>query len=136
LSPLSPTADPTLFATATLHGRLSPLRLGRCWQLRGHQVLSAATPRSFAEIAIDQPFVEDIIGKKLQIGSGLSVDCMTCNRHVIFDVPALARRLGDDHGCMDWDQIKVLYCQPCREAGRADRNLASTSHPRTLGKRR
>jgi len=32
----------------------------------------------------------------------------------MLDVAALARRLGDDYGCMRWDLIKVLYCQPCR----------------------
>ena len=35
------------------------------------------------------PFVEDTLGKKLQAGSGLSVDCMTCHRNVKLDVQAL-----------------------------------------------
>ncbi|MFK0690953.1 hypothetical protein ACFX5Q_22555 [Mesorhizobium sp. IMUNJ 23033] len=43
------------------------------------------------------PFVEDMLGKKVAIGTGLSVDCITCRRHVVLDVPALARRLGDDY---------------------------------------
>lgn len=74
------------------------------------------------------PFVEDTLGKKVAIGTGISVDCITCRRHVVLDVPALARRLGDGHGCMHWDLIKVLYCQPCRDACREDRN---TNHART-----
>jgi hypothetical protein len=81
------------------------------------------------------PFVEDALGKKLQIGSGLSVDCMTCRRHVQLDVKALVDRLGEGHGCMHWDLIRVLYCQPCREAGRGDRNLAFTNHAVTPDKR-
>ncbi|MER8573543.1 hypothetical protein [Mesorhizobium sp. M1374] len=82
------------------------------------------------------PFVEDTLGKKLQIGSGLSVDCMTCRRHVDLDIQALVDRLGEDHSCMHWDLIKVLFCQPCREAGRPDRNISFTSHPKTPGERR
>ncbi|RJT28634.1 hypothetical protein D3227_33880 [Mesorhizobium waimense] len=82
------------------------------------------------------PFVENTLGKKLQIGTGLSVDCLTCHRHVVLDVPALARRLGDDYGCMHWDLIKVLYCQPCRDAGREDRDLTFTNHAVTPDKRR
>ena len=39
------------------------------------------------------PFVENTLGKKLQIGSGLSVDCMTCRRHVRLDDYALVDRL-------------------------------------------
>ena len=76
------------------------------------------------------PFVEDTLGK-LQAGSGLSVDCMTCRRSVKLGVQALVDRLGEDRGCMHWDLIKVLFCQPCRDAGRGDRNLAFTNHALT-----
>jgi len=81
-------------------------------------------------------FVEDTLGKKLQIGSGLSVDCMTCRRHADLDIQALVDRLGEDYGCLHWDLIRVLFCQPCRDAGRPDRNIAFTSHPKTPRQRR
>jgi len=61
---------------------------------------------------------------------------MTCRRHAVPDVPTLAGRLGDDYGCMHWDLIKVLYCQPCREACRDNRNLVFTNHAMTPDKRR
>ncbi|OWK22008.1 hypothetical protein [Mesorhizobium amorphae] len=35
-----------------------------------------------------------------------------------------------------WDLIKVLDCQPCREASRDDRNLVFTNHAVTPDKRR
>ena len=82
------------------------------------------------------PFVENTLGKKLQIGSGLSVDCMTCNRHVKLDVQALVDRLGEDHGCLHRDLITVLFCQPCRDAGRPDRTLVFTNYSRTPEQRR
>jgi hypothetical protein len=34
------------------------------------------------------PFVEDTLGKKVSIGTGLSVDCLTCRRHVVLDFRA------------------------------------------------
>ncbi|WP_245418878.1 hypothetical protein [Mesorhizobium sp. WSM3864] len=34
------------------------------------------------------PFTEDTLGKKLEAGTGLSVDCLTC------------KRLGPHHGCL------------------------------------
>jgi hypothetical protein len=37
------------------------------------------------------------------------------------DVADMAKRLGPDHGCMNWDL--VIYCHECRAAGRDDRNL-------------
>ncbi|WP_436247813.1 hypothetical protein [Mesorhizobium amorphae] len=61
---------------------------------------------------------------------------MTCNRHVKLDVQALVDRLGEDYGCLHWDLIKVLFCEPCRRAGRPDHNLAFTSHLKTPGQRR
>ncbi|WP_192181687.1 hypothetical protein [Mesorhizobium amorphae] len=82
------------------------------------------------------PFVEDTLGKKVAIGTGLSVDCMTCRHSAVLDVAALARRLGDDYGCMHWDLIKVLHCQPCRDAGRPDRNLHFTNRAVTPDARR
>ncbi|MDX8493083.1 hypothetical protein RFN29_16045 [Mesorhizobium sp. VK22B] len=74
------------------------------------------------------PFVEDTLGKTLQIGLGLSVDCLTCHRYVMLDVPTLARRLGEDYGRLHWDLIKVLYCQQYRRRGA----LIATWHSRTI----
>ncbi|RWI90550.1 MAG: hypothetical protein EOR22_23710 [Mesorhizobium sp.] len=61
------------------------------------------------------PFGEDTLGKKLEAGTGLSVDCLTCHRHAVIDVAELVRRLGPYHGSMHWDLIKVLYCHECTE---------------------
>ncbi|MDX8504212.1 hypothetical protein [Mesorhizobium captivum] len=43
------------------------------------------------------PFVEDTLGKKLEAGTGLSVDCLTCRRKAVLDVAELVKRLGP-HG--------------------------------------
>ncbi|MGX8009014.1 hypothetical protein ACVDG8_008345 [Mesorhizobium sp. ORM8.1] len=48
----------------------------------------------------------------------------------------MAKRLGPDHGCMNWDLIKVIYCQECRAAGRDDRNLQFANHALIPGMRR
>ena len=56
---------------------------------------------------------------------------MTCRRHVDLDVQAVVDRLGEDYGRLHRDLIKVLFCQPCREAERPDRNNSFTSHPKT-----
>ncbi|RRH94248.1 hypothetical protein EH240_27595 [Mesorhizobium tamadayense] len=82
------------------------------------------------------PFVEDTLGKKLEAGTGLSVDCLTCRRKATLDVAELAKRLGPDHGCLHWDLVKVIFCHECRAAGREDRNLQFTNHAVTPGKRR
>ncbi|RVD33854.1 hypothetical protein EN812_31600 [Mesorhizobium sp. M4B.F.Ca.ET.169.01.1.1] len=82
------------------------------------------------------PFVEDTLGKKLEAGTGLSVDCLTCNRMVVLDVAELAKRLGPDHGAMHWDLVKVIFCRECRGAGRDDRNLQFTNHAATPDKRK
>ncbi|RWB57115.1 hypothetical protein [Mesorhizobium sp.] len=82
------------------------------------------------------PFTEDTLGKKLEAGTGMSVDCLTCRRHAILDVAGLVRRLGPDQSCMHYDLLKVLYCHECRDAGRDDRNLHFTNHAVTPGKRK
>lgn len=82
------------------------------------------------------PFVEDTLGKKLEARTGMSVDCLTCNRRAIFDVAGLVRRLGPDHGAMHWDLVKVIYCHECRAAGRSDRNLHFTNHAMTSEQRK
>ncbi|WP_292233240.1 hypothetical protein [Mesorhizobium sp.] len=46
------------------------------------------------------PFVENTLGKKLEAGTGLSVDCL---------IAALVSHLGPDHGAMHWDLVKVIY---------------------------
>ncbi|CDX20532.1 hypothetical protein MPLB_1870058 [Mesorhizobium sp. ORS 3324] len=82
------------------------------------------------------PFTEDTLGKKLQAGTGLTVDCLTCNRKAVLDVAELVQRLGPDYGCMHWDLIKVIFCHECRGADRDDRNLQFTNNAVTPDKRR
>ncbi|RUW85314.1 hypothetical protein [Mesorhizobium sp. M1E.F.Ca.ET.063.01.1.1] len=82
------------------------------------------------------PFTEDTLGKKLEAGTGMSVDCLTCRRKAALDVAELVRRLGPDQPCLHWDLIKVIYCHECRVAGRDDRNLQFTNHAVTPDKRR
>jgi hypothetical protein len=38
----------------------------------------------------EYPFFEGTLGGKLQAGSGLSVDCLTCRRRAVLGVAALA----------------------------------------------
>jgi len=82
------------------------------------------------------PFVEDTLGKKLEAGTRLSVDCLACRRHAVLDVAELVRRLGPDQSSMHWDLVKVIYCQACRDAGRDDRaSLHFTNHAKTPDQR-
>ncbi|TIV99011.1 MAG: hypothetical protein E5V85_09255 [Mesorhizobium sp.] len=80
-------------------------------------------------------FTEDTLGRKLEAGAGLSVDCLTCKRKATLDVAELVKRLGPDHGAMHWDLSKVIFCHECRAAGRDDRNLQFTNHAVTPDKR-
>ena len=73
------------------------------------------------------PFVEDTLGKKLDAGTGMSVDCLTCNRKAVLNVGELVRRFGPDQSCMHHDLLKIIYCHECRTAGRGDRNLQFTN---------
>lgn len=82
------------------------------------------------------PFIENTLGKKLEAGTGLSVDCLTCKRKAHLDVAELVQRLGPDHGCLHYDLIKVIFCHECRAAGRDDRNLHFTNHAVTPEKRK
>jgi hypothetical protein len=81
------------------------------------------------------PFTEDTLGKKLEAGTGLSVDCLTCRRKAVLDVAELVKRFGPDQPCLHWDLLKILYCHECRGAGRDDRNLQFTNHAVTPEKR-
>ncbi|RVD73347.1 MAG: hypothetical protein E5V62_07570 [Mesorhizobium sp.] len=82
------------------------------------------------------PFVEDTLGKKLEAGTGMSVDCLTCRRNAVLNVAELVKRLGPDHGAMHWDLVKVIFCHECRAAGRDDRNLQFTNLAVTPDKRK
>lgn len=82
------------------------------------------------------PFTEDTLGKKLEAGTGLSVDCLTCKRKATLDVGELVKRLGPDQPCLHWDLLKIIYCHECRAAGRDDRNLQFTNHAMTPEQRK
>ncbi|MDX8501941.1 hypothetical protein RFM99_26450 [Mesorhizobium sp. VK4C] len=82
------------------------------------------------------PFTEDTLGKKLEAGTGLSVDCLTCKRKATLDVGELVKRFGPDQPCLHRDLLKIIYCHECRAAGRDDRNLQFTNHAMTPEKRK
>lgn len=82
------------------------------------------------------PFSEGTLGRKLEGGTGLSVDCLTCRRKAVLDVAELVKRLGPDQGCLHYDLIKVIFCHECRAAGRDDRNLQFTNHAVTPEQRK
>ncbi|MDX8527068.1 hypothetical protein RFM68_21445 [Mesorhizobium sp. MSK_1335] len=82
------------------------------------------------------PFVEDTLGKKLEAGTGLSVNCLTCKRRAVLGVAELVSRLGPDQPCLHWDLIKAIFCHECRAAGRDDRNLQFTNHAMTPEQRK
>ncbi|SFO88112.1 hypothetical protein SAMN03159463_03157 [Mesorhizobium sp. NFR06] len=42
------------------------------------------------------PFVGDTLGRKLEAGTGFSVDCLTCKRRATLDVADLERALAHD----------------------------------------
>ncbi|TPN74529.1 hypothetical protein FJ987_24845 [Mesorhizobium sp. CU2] len=86
-------------------------------------------------MAKEYPFVENTLGKKLQAGTGLTVDCLTCRRRARLDIAELVKRVGPDHGCMHYDLIKVIFCHECRAAGRDDRDLQFTNHAVTPDQR-
>jgi hypothetical protein len=73
---------------------------------------------------------------KLQSGSRLSVDCLTCRHRAVLDVAELVKLFGPDQPCLHWNLLKVIYCHECRAAGRDDRNLQFTNHALTPEKRK
>jgi hypothetical protein len=79
------------------------------------------------------PLAVDTLGAMKRHHCGLSVHCKTydCRRRRDIDLDALIVRLGEDHGCMHWDLIKVFYCPACRAAGRPDRNISFIQHSDT-----
>ena len=86
-----------------------------------------ATSSEIAE-GKEYPFVEDTLGKKLEAGTSMSVDGLTCRRKAQLDIAEPVKRFGADYGCMHWDLLKIIYCRECRGAGREDRNLQFTNH--------
>ncbi|TIT80519.1 MAG: hypothetical protein E5W56_08645 [Mesorhizobium sp.] len=82
------------------------------------------------------PFTEETLGKKLEAGTGLSVDCLTCKQEAALDIAELVKRFGPDQPCLHCDLIKIIFCHDCRAAGRDDRNLQFTNHAVTPDKRK
>ncbi|MDX8454930.1 hypothetical protein RFM98_19380 [Mesorhizobium sp. VK9D] len=82
------------------------------------------------------PFSEGTLGRKLEAGTGMSVDCLTCKRKATLDVAELVKRFGPDQPCPHWDLLKIIYCHECRTAGRDDRNLQFTNHAMTPDQRK
>lgn len=78
-------------------------------------------PRKGARLTFQQ---EDSRRRSLEVARQKAADLMGPFSR-LHDVPPACRsrdsgarcRLGEDYGCMHWDLITVLYCQPCREAG-------------------
>ena len=77
---------------------------------------------------ITYPLVVDTLGKMRMMGSRLSVNCATCNKHTMLDMDDLIERLGEDHGCMATDLKPLFYCVDCRREGRPDRNITFIDH--------
>ncbi|MGX5803939.1 hypothetical protein ACWGS9_22200 [Bradyrhizobium sp. Arg314] len=82
------------------------------------------------------PFSEGTLGRKLEAGTGMSVDCLTCKRKATLDVAELVKRFGPDQPCLHWDLLEIIYCSECRDAGRDDRNLQLTNHALTPEQRK
>ena len=80
---------------------------------------------SFRLPELSYPLTVDTIGKVLAMGSEIHVFCHTdgCGRNSRVNLVRLSHRLGMDHGCMEADLKRVLYCQACQEAGRPSRNI-------------
>ena len=80
---------------------------------------------------IAYPMTLDTLGKLKAIGTGLSINCNICNKHTMLDMDKLIERLGEDHGCMDWDLRPRFHCERCRAEGRNDKNFVFIQHPDT-----
>lgn len=79
---------------------------------------------------ITYPFVIDTVGKMLATGCRMSVYCYNqgCGRTARVDLVQIAKAKGADYGCMAADMKPLLYCAPCRAAGRPDRNIGFIHH--------
>lgn len=57
----------------------------------------------------------DTIGELIDGGYKLGAFCNNpdCEHHVDLNLPALAERLGRDHGCMHSDLVPKLRCSQC-----------------------
>ncbi|CAA0130295.1 Uncharacterised protein [Starkeya nomas] len=55
------------------------------------------------------------LGSLIDNGHGLGVHCLNpeCRRYVELDLPALAAKLGRDHGSMHRDLAPIMKCTAC-----------------------
>lgn len=82
---------------------------------------------------ITYPLVVDTIGKMLATGCELSVYCCNqgCGRTSRVNLVQLARAKGMDFPSLAGNLKPLIYCAPCREAGRPDRNTGFIHHAPT-----
>lgn len=59
------------------------------------------------------PQTVDTIGALIDDDYRLALHCEDCRHHAWADLPALADRLGRDHGCMHDDLAPKLRCSKC-----------------------
>ncbi|MGX5827161.1 hypothetical protein [Mesorhizobium sp. 43Arga] len=79
----------------------------------------------------EYPLSDGTLGSKLAMGTGLSVDCLTCRRKAVLDAAELVKLFGPEQRCLHWDLLKIIICSECRAAGRDDRNLQFANHAMT-----
>lgn len=77
------------------------------------------------------PLTVDTLGKVKALGGGISITCNICHKYSLLDLDKLIEKLGEDHGCMDWDLRPLFHCQRCRAGGRNDKNFSFTHHSDT-----
>lgn len=74
------------------------------------------------------PLTVDTLGKVKALGTRISINCNICHKHTMLDMDKLIERLGEDHGCMDWDLRPRFHCERCRAEGRNDKNFSFIMH--------
>jgi hypothetical protein len=55
------------------------------------------------------------LGAQADTGTPVTAYCNTreCGHSAELDIPALAEKLGRDHGAMHWDLVPLLRCSKC-----------------------
>ena len=59
------------------------------------------------------PSTNGTLGECIALGYGIRSTCLACWHHRELDLPALADRLGSDHGALHADLVPKLRCAEC-----------------------
>jgi len=54
------------------------------------------------------------LGECIKYGYRITAYCNGCHHNVALDLPALAEKLGEDHGALHNDLVPKLRCVECR----------------------